>query len=130
MFTRKLCGLVAGVVILGLASVAWAADTTYVAQLTAQRGDQLATGRAMWMAQGGMVTFSVFVENVRSADFVTVTVDGRVVGTFEIIDGSGFLVIRNQQEVNQVPPVFAGSLIVIFAEDTDRPILYGAFRTK
>lgn len=130
MFTRKLTGFAAVAVVLGLASMAWAADVKYAAQLTAQRGDQLATGRALWQAQGRMVTFSVFVDNVRSADFATVWVDGRYVGQFEIFDGSGSLVITNQQEAIQVPQVNPGSEIVIFAGDTDRPILYGWFRSK
>jgi hypothetical protein len=106
------------------------AQTTYSAHMIAQRGDQLAKGRAVWQAQDQAITFSVHVDAVRSAEWVTVVVDGRYVGEFDIVDGSGALVLTNQQEAAEVPRVHAGSNIVIYAEDTDRPILYGAFRSN
>jgi hypothetical protein len=129
MFTRKLTGLATLGLVLGLASAALAADMKYTAQLTAQRGDQLATGRAVWQAQRPVVTLTVFVQGVTSADWATVVVDGQYVGEFEIVDGSGFLTVSNEQEA-VVPNVQPGSSIVIYAEDTDRPILYGTFARK
>ena len=94
-----------------------------------RHGDQMAYGRAVWQVQGTLTTFAVTVHDVSSADWMTVVVDGRNVGEFEVIDGSGSMTISIVQEAG-VPHVQPGSKIVFFAEDTDRPILYGKFRSN
>ncbi len=130
MIIRKVTGLAAVALVLSLATVAWAANVKYTAELIAQRGDELATGRALWQTRGSTATFTVVVDDVMSTDLATVWVDGRFIGEFDIVDGSGAMIITNQQESAVFPGVQPGSKIVIYAGDTDRPILYGSFRTN
>ncbi len=130
MITRKLIGLAAVALVLGLATSAWAADAKFTAELIAQRGDELAIGRAVWQTQGRTTTFSVFADHVTSTDRVMVVVNDRYIGEFDIVDGSGMLIISDQQEASQLPQIRPGSKIVLYSVDDLAPVLYGTFRTQ
>ena len=130
MLTRKLTGLVALALVLGLSSVASAADK-YVAYLDPSRIEPRADGRALWMATPNEIHFSVGIENCRDHEAVWVLVNGDPIGRVSI-DEEGFGTLhvnmrKDQKDTTKFPRVTAGSSVMVIDADGE-VILYGKFR--
>jgi hypothetical protein len=114
---------------LGLALCIAAAETGLQANLFGQRGDQDASGRAYWIADGetGSGQFVVQVAKVNTSEMLMTFVDGRFVGSVEIDQaGLGSLLIGGAESETQPPR--PGSIVELYGAEDGVLLLAGIFR--
>ncbi len=130
MSTRKLVGLAAVVLVLGLAAIANAAEIKYAAYLEGTRADPRAYGRADWISTHREINFSVHVENVAVDDVAFVYVDGELMGVLAIVHGGSQIHVNLEKGKSPgFPRVKTGSTVEVYTPQNEL-ILRGTFRSK
>ncbi len=121
--------VVAVAILLATATSAAAADATLQARLFGQRGDQDASGRAIWSIDStGQAALVIQVAQVSTSEMLLTFVDGQFVGTFRINSvGAGMFVASGAAETDGPRP---GSIIELVRAEDEVVILSGVFRRK
>jgi hypothetical protein len=125
---RKLAGLLAAALVLGLPAIATAADIKFRADFTATQTDPLADGHADWRLNTvtGQITLSVEVEDVASTTTAFAYVNGRFVGVLNIVNGFADLNLDNTQG-DRIPRVTNGTVAQVRRASDGALILFGTF---
>jgi hypothetical protein len=111
-------------------TVASAADVNLQAGLFGQRGDQDATGRALYTMDRTGEVLIVRVTSVSTSDRLMVYVDDQFVGTIQVINETGRLIVQDSAGESDIPLVQPGSMISLYRAEDGVQILFGEFESR